>query len=109
MLELNENTFDGEALTGKDPVLVDFWAPWCGPCKMQGPIVEELAKEYEGKPVKIAKVNIDENQKLAMRYKIVSIPTLGIFSGGVLKEQMIGVHDKDALKEKLGKYLQSSN
>ncbi|MBI4359664.1 MAG: thioredoxin [Candidatus Jacksonbacteria bacterium] len=105
MLELNEDTFDGEALAGETLALVDFWAPWCGPCKMQGPIVEELAKECEGKPVKIAKVNIDENQNLALRYKIVSIPTIGIFSGGVLKEQMIGVHDKDALKEKLEKYL----
>lgn len=108
MLELTAANFDNEVLVSKDPVLVDFWAPWCGPCKIQGPIVEELSKECEGKPVKIAKVNIDENQDLAMRYKIVSIPTLGIFSGGVLKEQMIGVHDKNALAERMEKYLPKS-
>ena len=105
MLELTKDNFEKEALQSKVPVLVDFGAPWCGPCKIQGPIIEELAKEYALKPVAIAKLNIDENQELALRYRIVSIPTLAIFIKGEIKEQIIGVHDKDALAEKLEKYL----
>ena len=105
MLELTKDNFEKEVLQSKVPILVDFGAPWCGPCKIQGPIIEELAKEYALKPVAIAKLNIDENQELALRYRIVSIPTLAIFIKGEIKEQIIGVHDKDALAEKLEKYL----
>jgi len=105
MTELTKETFKTEVLDSSVPVLVDFWAPWCGPCLMQAPVLESLAKEMEGKPVKIVKVNVDENQEIAMNYHIVSIPTLAIFNKGNIVETMVGVHSKDTLTEKLTKYL----
>ena len=104
-LELNKDNFDKEVLESDKPVLVDFWAPWCGPCKMLGPIVEEVSKDFEGKDVKIAKVNIDENQELAMRFGVMSIPTLIMFQGGEPKEQMVGVQTKEKLTQTLNAYL----
>lgn len=103
--ELTNTNFEQEVLQSEVPVMVDFWAPWCGPCQMQGHIIETLAQEYADKAVKIAKLNVDENEKLAAKYNVMSIPTLVIFKGGEVKEEMRGVHRKEALVEKLEKYL----
>ncbi len=98
---LNDQNFEAEVLKSDVPVLVDFWAPWCGPCKIMGPIIEEIAKDLEGKPVKVAKMNADESQNVPAKYGIMSIPTLMIFKGGEVVEQMVGVTAKDKLIEKL--------
>jgi thioredoxin 1 len=99
--EITDATFDQEVLKADVPVLVDFWAPWCGPCRTLGPIVEELAKDNEGKPVKIVKINVDENQEFPSKYGVMSIPTLIFFKGGQPAEQMVGVQDKATLQAKL--------
>jgi thioredoxin 1 len=99
---VNDQNFEAEVLKSEVPVLVDFWAVWCGPCKILSPIVEEIAKEMEGKPVKIAKMNVDENPETPGKYGIMSIPTLIIFKKGVVAEQLTpGIHAKDKLIEKL--------
>ena len=103
-VELTEETFEQEVLKATMPVLVDFWAVWCGPCKMIAPIVEELAVEYEGK-LKIGKVDVDNHQQIAMQYGIRSIPTLLMFKGGKVVEQIIGAAPKKMLVEKLSKHL----
>ena len=103
-VELTEETFEQEVLKATMPVLVDFWAAWCGPCKMIAPIVEELATEYEGK-VKIGKVDVDNHQKIAMQYGIRSIPTLLVFKDGKVVEQIVGAAPKKTLVEKLSKHL----
>lgn len=95
---VTDTNFDAEVLQSKIPVLVDFWAVWCGPCQMQNPILEEIAHEYEGK-AKIAKVNVDENPQTAGKYGIMSIPTLMLFNNGQLVKQMVGVQGKDTLVE----------
>ena len=100
-ITFTEDNFTEEVLQSSDPVLVDFWAPWCGPCRIQGPIVEELAQEMEGQGVKIGKLNVDEYPQIAQQYGIMSIPTLAIFKGGEVVETMVGVHQKEVLKEKL--------
>ncbi|MFH1713356.1 MAG: thioredoxin [Candidatus Jacksonbacteria bacterium] len=105
MIELTKDNFEDEVIKSEITALVDFWAPWCGPCKMQIPILEELVQDVKDKPVKIAKINIDENQELAQRYNVVSIPTLAIFKDGELREQMTGVQQKDDLIEKIEKYI----
>lgn len=105
MIELTKDNFEDEVIKSEITALVDFWAPWCGPCKMQIPILEELVQDVKDKPVKIAKINIDENQELAQRYNVVSIPTLAIFKDGELREQMTGVQQKDDLIEKIEKYM----
>ncbi|MDO8624645.1 MAG: thioredoxin, partial [Candidatus Diapherotrites archaeon] len=105
MKEFTQDNFRAEVLQSKDPVLVDFWAPWCGPCKMIGPIVEVLAKEYEGKGVKIGKLNIDEHGAVASQFHVMSIPTLLFFKGGEVVEQLVGVQSKEKLKEKLNEML----
>lgn len=99
--EVTDSTFQGEVLEAKEPVLVDFWAPWCGPCRVLGPIVEELGKDNEGKPVKIVKMNIDENNDTPSKYGVMSIPTLIFFKGGQPVDQMVGVQDKTVLQQKL--------
>jgi thioredoxin 1 len=104
-LNLNDQNFNEEVLKSKVPVLVDFWAPWCGPCKMQSPIIDELAKEYEGKAVKIGKLNVDEAPQSASKFQIMSIPTLMIFKDGKPVDQMMGVQDKNTLVAKINKYL----
>ncbi len=91
--------FDETVLGEKKPVLVDFWAPWCGPCKLMGPIVEELAGDTD-KGV-VGKVNVDENQDLAQKYNILSIPTFMIFKGGQVVDQFSGTMDKESLKQRL--------
>lgn len=98
---LNEENFEAEVLKSDVPVLVDFWAPWCGPCKVLGPVIEELAKDFAGKPVKIAKMNVDENAKTPGGYGVMSIPTIIIFKGGEPVDQMVGVQPKEKLAEKL--------
>jgi len=102
--ETSSDTFQTDVLGVKDiPVLVDFWAPWCGPCQMQGPILDELSGEAEGK-AKVMKVNVDENTELASQYGIMSIPALKVFKNGEVVEEMVGVHQKDQLMEVIEKH-----
>jgi len=103
-VQLTDATFDQEVLKAEQPVLVDFWAPWCGPCRMLGPIIEELAKEFDGK-VRVAKLNTDDNPASAGRFKIQAIPTLLFFKEGKLVEQMQGVHSKEEIKKHLNSLL----
>lgn len=103
-IKLTDETFEQEVLKAELPVLVDFWAPWCAPCQMVGPIVEELASEYEGK-VKVCKLNVDEGHQTASRYGVMSIPTLIIFKGGEVVDQIIGAVPKQQLSAKLDKAL----
>jgi len=104
VINTNSDAFEGDVLSVTGiPVLVDFWAPWCGPCQMQGPILEELAKEVDGKAV-IAKVNVDDNNELASQYGIMSIPALKIFKDGELVGEMMGVHNKSQLMEAIQKH-----
>jgi thioredoxin 1 len=102
VLTLTAGNFEQEVLKSEVPVLVDFWAEWCGPCKMIGPIVDELASDYEGR-VKVGKVNIDEHQGLAVEYGIRAIPTLLIFKEGAVTEQITGLKSKRDLKASLDK------
>ncbi|MCH7516834.1 MAG: thioredoxin [Bacteroidetes bacterium] len=108
IVEGTDLNFEMEVLKSDLPVLVDFWAPWCGPCRMVAPIVEEIASEYEGK-IKVVKLNTDENQNVAMTYGIRSIPTLGIFKDGKVVESVIGAVPKQHLVEKIKPYLRSTN
>jgi len=100
MLTLTDQNFKEEVLEAGVPVLIDLWAPWCGPCLMQGPIIEEVAKEFEGK-IKVGKLNVDENRQTAMKYQIMNIPTLMIFKEGEMVERLIGVQPKEILVDKI--------
>lgn len=103
-LEINDLNFDNEVLKANTPVLVDFWAEWCGPCKAIGPTIEILATEYAGK-VKIGKLNVDQNRTIPVKYSIKSIPTLIVFKGGQVYDQLIGSVPKDHIKSLLDRAL----
>lgn len=102
VLTLSETNFQAEVLSSPQPVLVDFWASWCGPCKIIAPIVSELADEYQGR-VKFGKVNVDEESGLARKYEVSAIPTLVLFKDGKPVDQLVGVQSKGALKAALDK------
>ncbi len=99
-VEVSDSSFDQMVLQSKTPVLVDFWAAWCGPCRMVAPIVEELAGEYEGK-VTVVKLNVDENPKTASQYGVMSIPTLLVFKDGAPVSNIVGFRPKAELKRNL--------
>ena len=104
IVNLTTDTFKASVTSSTTPVLVDFWAPWCGPCKAIAPILEELATELDGK-LKIAKVNIDENDAIAVEYGIRAIPTMLLFKGGQVAEQIVGMMPKAALKAKVSAHV----
>lgn len=106
IVTVNQDSFQKNVLESQKPVLVDFWAPWCGPCKMVAPIVEDLAKEYSGK-AKFAKVNVDESPFVASSYGIMSIPTIIIFKNGKPAEQVIGYKPKNEFKKLLDSVLKT--
>lgn len=101
---INESNFDSEVLNSELPVMVDFWAVWCGPCKVLGPIVEEIAHEYEGK-LKVGKLNVDENNSIAMKYGVMSIPTLKFFKGGKVVGEIIGAAPKATIETEIKKHI----
>ncbi len=99
-LEVNEDNFDAEVLQASEPVLADFWAPWCGPCRMIAPMIDEIAKENAGS-VKVVKINIDDSPSLAAKYNVSSIPTLIVFNTGAAANQWVGAQQKQVLQEEL--------
>ena len=103
-LEITDSNFEEVVLKADKPVLIDFWAEWCGPCRMVGPVVEELAKDYEGKAV-VGKVNVDENPEISVRYGIRNIPALLFFKNGEIVDKQIGAVPNSVLNEKLEKQL----
>lgn len=103
-VEISDSTFESEVLKSEVPVMVDFWAPWCGPCKMVAPILEEIASEYDGK-LKITKMDVDQNPEVARQFKIMSIPSLLIFKEGKLVDQVVGALPKAQLVDHVTKII----
>ena len=101
---LTDATFETEVVQSDQPVLVDFWAPWCGPCHTVAPVIEALAEEYDGK-AKIAKLNVDDNPQISQRFNVRSIPTLMVFKGGELVETVVGARPKAQLEQLLDQYI----
>ncbi len=104
---VSTQNFDTEVVKSNIPVLVDFWASWCAPCKMIAPVVEELAKEYDGK-LKVAKIDVDANREIAQNFGIMSIPTLLIFEGGRVADQLVGAVPKSMLVDKITRVLEQN-
>jgi thioredoxin len=104
IIELSDSNFETEVIKSETPVLVDFWAPWCGPCRAIAPIVEEISSSYQGK-LKVGKLNVDENQQTTMKFGIRSIPTLIVFKGGKAVEQIIGAVPRGEIERVVGKAL----
>ena len=98
-LVFTDQNFNEEVLKSDTPVFVDFWAPWCGPCQMMGPILDELSEEYKDKKIKIGKCNVDESGDIAAQYNVMSIPSFMVFKGGEVVDQVTGGVQKDKLKE----------
>lgn len=99
-MEFTKENFEGEVLKSDKPVLVDFWAPWCGPCQIMGPVIDKLAGEMT--TVKIGKLNVDEHPEVASEYGVMSIPTMKVFKGGAVVKEFVGVQEEGSLKEALG-------
>ncbi|MGH9470811.1 MAG: thioredoxin [Terriglobia bacterium] len=104
LVEFTDQNFEEQVLKASQPVLVDFWAPWCAPCRMIAPTVETVAGEYAGRAV-VGKVNVDENQSIASKYNIRGIPTLLLFRDGQVQEQVVGATSKDAITKMIEKHL----
>jgi thioredoxin 1 len=97
VMHLNDGNFESQVISSKQPVLVDFWADWCSPCKKVAPVIDELSKEYKGK-IKVAKVNVDEGREVATKFGIMSIPTFILFKNGKIAKQIVGAVSKNELK-----------
>ncbi|HEY3375170.1 MAG TPA: thioredoxin [Candidatus Aquicultor sp.] len=104
VLEVSEQSWGTEVINAGKPVLVDFWAAWCGPCRMVAPVIEELASEYADK-IKVVKLNVDDNQAISTQYQVMSIPTFAVFQNGALKKRFVGAMPKEGFVKELAEWL----